>query len=181
MRFRLNLLAAPFVMACVTATAVAQDGPSADRLIGAWRLVSVETLRPNGEVIYPIYGKHPQGLLIYDRSGWMSVTIISDPQSEVPRTDSRQGFLEAPAAEKLAAADAFYSYYGTWTVDPSGAAVVHHIQQSMLPGERGEDASRKLTLDGDRLILIASMKEMGEAHQRRLTWQRISAETKPGN
>jgi hypothetical protein len=29
----------------------------------------VETTRPNGEVIYPFYGKHPEGLLIYDRSG----------------------------------------------------------------------------------------------------------------
>ena len=33
-------------------------------LVGAWRLVSIETMRPNGEVIYPFYGKHPEGLLV---------------------------------------------------------------------------------------------------------------------
>lgn len=26
-----------------------------DRLAGAWRLISVETTRPNGEVIYPFF------------------------------------------------------------------------------------------------------------------------------
>src|SRR5260221_1333512 len=51
-----------------------------DGLVGTWRLVSIETLRSNGEVIYPFYGKHPEGLLIYDPSGWMSVQIV-DQQS----------------------------------------------------------------------------------------------------
>ena len=41
----------------------------ADQLLGAWRLVSVETIRPNGDLIYPFYGRHPEGLLIYDRAG----------------------------------------------------------------------------------------------------------------
>ena len=78
----------------------------ANQLVGAWRLVSVETLRPNGEVIYPFYGKKPEGLLVYDRAGWMSVQIVSDPQPAVPTTDSRQGFLAAPPAEKMAAGTA---------------------------------------------------------------------------
>jgi hypothetical protein len=43
-------------------------GPAmADALAGSWRLVSVETIRPGGEIIYPFYSKHPTGLLIYDR------------------------------------------------------------------------------------------------------------------
>lgn len=55
-----------------------------DRLIGAWRLVSVETKRANGEIIHPFYGEHPQGLLIYDRSGRVIVEIVSDPEPSVP-------------------------------------------------------------------------------------------------
>src|SRR5215469_5869658 len=70
----------------------------ADRLIGTWRLVRVETIRPNGDVIYPFYGEHPEGLLIYDRSGWMSVQIVSDPKPTTPSTDSREKFLAAPPA-----------------------------------------------------------------------------------
>ena len=71
-----------------------------ERLVGAWRLISVETKRGNGEVIYPFYGKHPQGLLIYDPSGWMSVQIVSDPNPAVPAASSREGFLKATPSRK---------------------------------------------------------------------------------
>src|SRR5664279_352630 len=145
-----------------------------EQLAGAWRLVSVETIRANGEVIYPYYGEHPEGLLVYDRAGWMSVQIVSDPEPTVPLADSRQGFVAAPTADKLAAADGFYAYYGTWKVDPSGATVTHHIQQSFYPGERGEEAVRHLSIEGNRLTLVAKAHEMGEQHQRRLVWERIS-------
>jgi hypothetical protein len=33
-----------------------------DQLIDAWRLVSIETAGPNGEIVYLFYGKHPEGL-----------------------------------------------------------------------------------------------------------------------
>jgi Lipocalin-like domain len=149
-------------------------GEVTNELVGAWHLVSVDTVRPNGEVIYPIYGRHPEGLLVYDRAGWMSVQIVSDPQPAVPLTDSRQGFLAAPPKEKLGAVDAYYAYYGTWTVDPSGATVTHHIRQSLMPGERGEEVVRQLSIEGNRLTLLAETHEMGENHQRRLIWERIS-------
>jgi hypothetical protein len=146
-----------------------------DQLVGAWRLLSVETVRSNGEIIYPIYGRHPEGLIVYDRAGWMSVQIISDPPPAVPATDSRQAFLDAPPAQKLAAVDGFYAYYGTWTVDASGATVTHHIRQSLLPGERGEEAVRQISIEGNKLTLIAKTHEMGEDHQRRLTWERLAS------
>ncbi len=146
----------------------------ADQLVGTWRLVSIETIRPNGEVIYPFYGKHPEGLLMYDRNGRMSVQIVSDPRPEVPHTSSREHFLEAPQAEKAVAIDGYYAYFGIWTVDASGETVTHHIRQSLYPGERGEDGVRRLTLLGDRLTLIAKSHEMGEEHERRLVWERVS-------
>jgi hypothetical protein len=87
------------------------------QLVGAWRLVSIETVRPGGEVIYPFYGKHPEGLLMYDGSGTMSVQIVSDPKPQVPTSSSREGFLTAPQTEKATAIDGYYAYFGTWTVD----------------------------------------------------------------
>ena len=144
-----------------------------ERLIGAWRLISLETVRPNGEVIYPFFGRHPEGLLIYDRSGWMSVQIVSDPKPAVPISDTREGFLAAPATEKARAIDGYYAYCGTWTVDPSGRTVTHHIRQSLSPGERGEEAVRRLSLDGNQLTLVAKAHEMGEDHDRRLVWERV--------
>jgi hypothetical protein len=161
-------------LASLKAMATAQSGGAvAEKLVGAWRLVSVETIRPNGEVIYPFFGEHPEGLLMYDRSGWMSVQIVSDPKPTVPGASSREKFLVAAPAEKVAAIDGFYAYCGTWTVDSSGATVTHHIKQSLYPGERGEEGIRQLTLDGNRLLLVAKTHEMGEDHERRLVWERV--------
>ena len=127
-------------------------------------------------------GKFPRSLglplmnpvgIIYDRSGWMSVQIVSDPKPTVPSISSREGFLAAAPAEKVTAIDGYYAYFGTWTVDPRGLTVTHHIQQSLYPGERGEEGVRQLTIDGNRLTLMAKAHEMGEDHTRKLVWERV--------
>jgi hypothetical protein len=152
------------------------DNSIRDQFVGAWRLVSIETIKTNGEVIYPFYGKHPQGILMYDRSGWMSVQIVSDPPPTVPAANSRESFLAAPVQEKVTAIDGYYSYSGTWTIDASAATIKHHIVQSMYPGERGEDGVRHFVLNGDRLTLTAKTHEMGEEHERKLVWERARAD-----
>jgi len=144
-----------------------------DGLVGTWGLVSIETLRSNGEVIYPFYGKHPEGLLIYDPSGWMSVQIVSDPKPLVPKADSRELFLASTPAEKPAAADGYYAYFGTWTVDAANSTVTHHIDQSFYPGERGEAGVRRMSIHGKLLTLVAKAHEMGEDHERKLVWERV--------
>lgn len=152
------------------------DGSVREKFVGAWRLVTLETVRPNGEVIYPFYGKHPEGLIVYDRHGWMSVQIVSRPPSAVPKDSSWEGFLAAPSAEKVAAVEGYYAYFGTWTVDPSNGTVTHHIKQSLRPGERGEEGVRQFVLDGDRLTLTAKAHEMDEDHEPRLVWQRARSD-----
>ena len=139
-----------------------QSASVAEKLAGAWRLVSIETIGPHGEVTYPYYGKHPEGLLIYDRSGWMSVQAVADPKPTVPKSASREEQLAAPLTEKAAAIDGYYAYCGTWTVDPKAETVTHHIQQSLFPGERGQNGVRQFSLDGDRLTLTARVHEMGK-------------------
>ena len=170
-----------FVLASILALAVlpgkaqtTSEVSARERFVGAWRLVSIETLRPNGEVIYPFYGKHAQGLIMYDRSGWMSVQIVSDPAPAVPTAQSREEVRAASAEEKSKAFDGYYAYRGTWTLDPANSTVTHHIKQSLTPGEKDEEAVRHFVLDGDRLILRAKTHEMGEDHERKLVWQRIA-------
>jgi len=152
--------------------ASSRPGPQ-QKFVGAWRLVSVETVRPNGEVMYPFYGKHPQGLIMYDASAWMSVQIVSDPAPTEPGASSREEMLRAPVSEKAAAFDGCYAYFGTWTVDEAKGTVTHHIQQSLYPAERGEDGVRRFVLEGDRLKLSAKTHEMGEDHERRVVGERL--------
>jgi hypothetical protein len=162
---RLLLLAATLAAAV---PAIADPG-----LAGAWQLVSVDTVRPNGEVIHPFYGEHPQGLIVYDRSGWMAVQIVSDPPPAVPAGASREEFRNAPAADKAVAADGYYAYFGPYTVDERASTVTHHLREALYPGERGVDFTRHYTIAGDVLTLVAKVHEMGEDHERRLVWRRL--------
>jgi hypothetical protein len=120
-------------------------------LYGAWQLVSVETVRPNGEIIYPFYGRSPKGMIVYDPSGWMSVQIVSDPKPVVPTGKSRDTFNNAPAAEKALAADGYYAYFGPFSVDVAASTVTHHLRESLYPGERGEDFVRQFSIAGGQL------------------------------
>ncbi len=180
MRSRLLFLASLVllgVLAVSVPTSHAGPGPATavaggEQLIGAWQLVNIETIRPNGEVIYPFYGKHPEGLIVYDRSGWMSVQIVSDPKPSGPKGDSRETFRAGTPEEKIAAIEGYYAYFGTWTVDPSTTTVTHHLKDSLYPGERSAEFTRHFILNGDQLTLIAKTHEMGEDHQRKLVWQR---------
>jgi hypothetical protein len=145
-------------------------------LTGAWHLVSVETIRPNGEIIYPFYGKHPHGLIIYDSAGWMSVQIVSDPRPSVPVGDSRDSFKNAAAAEKAIAAYGYYAYFGTYTVDKAASTVTLQLKEALYPGERGQGFSLHYSIENARLTQVAKFLEMGEEHQRRLIWQRTTAD-----
>ena len=131
-------------------------------------------MRPNGAVIHPFYGEHPQGLTVYDRSGWMAVQLVSDPAPTVPAGDSRDAFRNAPVAEKAIAADGYYAYFGPYTIDERAAKVTHHLRQSLYPGERGANVVRHYTIAGDLLTLVARVHEMGEDHERRLIWRRLA-------
>ena len=90
------------------------------------------------------------------------------------KASSREEFLKAPPSDKSAAIDGYYAYYGTWTVDESASTVTHHIRQSLMPGERDQDGVRGVSLQGNRLTLTAKAHEMGEDHQRRLVWERVT-------
>jgi hypothetical protein len=103
----------------------------------------------------------------------MSVQIVSDPPPTHPSASSREEMLQAPSAEKSAAFDGYYAYFGTWTVDETKATVTHHIKQSLFPAERGEEGVRHFELDGDRLTLTAKTHEMGEDHKRTVVWERL--------
>jgi hypothetical protein len=166
----------PLVLACLLCAA-ASAALADPGLAGAWRLVSVDTVRPSGEVIHPFYGAHPAGLLLYDRSGWMSVQIVSDPKPELPGTRSREAFQNAPSAQKAAVADGYYAYYGPYTVDEQAATVTHHLRDSLYPGERGVDFVRHYAISGELLTLTAKVHEMGEDRERRLTWRRLGPST----
>lgn len=135
-------------------------------VIGTWKLVSIETTRPNGEIIRD-WGANPTGLIIYDATGHMAVQFMRDPR---PTAASNNLTPE----EKGAAYEGYYAYFGTYEFNEKEGTVIHHIQSSLRPDEVGIDYKRFYKLSGDRLTLTTPpTQSRGELVVRLLIWERV--------
>jgi Lipocalin-like domain len=143
-------------------------------LIGAWRLLSIQIVGPNGPTIDPFYNADSTGMLIYDPSGWMSVQIVGQHRPALEAPASRPTHDTAQDAQRKAAVlDTYYAYFGTWEYDEATATVTHHIKSSLIPGETGVSYSQSVTLDGGRLIFTTRRDVAGGAAVQKKVWQRI--------
>jgi hypothetical protein len=137
-----------FLLACVSWLSAQPPQHNVDhRLVGAWRLTSVEGTDAVNHFAYD----HPTGIIIYDRSGWMSVQI----DVKGSRKPFVNGATGGTAEEKVFAFDNYLAYYGTYTVDLKEQTVTHHLEDSSAPNRRGADNVRWFEFQGnDRLTLI---------------------------
>ena len=141
------------------------------KLVGAWRLVSVEGTDATFHFAYD----HPTGVIIYDPSGWMSV--------QIDIKGIRKPFGKGPAAgteeEKVAAFDNYVAYYGTYTLDLQAQTITHHLEDASSPNWRGVNNVRWFEFQGDdRLLLIPREDGKGGVIDRKnatykLWWERI--------
>jgi hypothetical protein len=145
-----------------------ESGLAAARLAGGWKLVSLEAVRPDGEVVRE-WGPHPTGYLSYDENGFVSVQIVRDPRAvnksrELTPDDRREAF------------DTYYAYFGTFEVDDKEGVVTHHIQGSLRPYEVGSDLKRYFKLSGTRLDLSTAPQQLetGELRVYHLIWERVN-------
>jgi hypothetical protein len=154
-----------------TAEHVATANFSKAAIVGAWRLVSIDYSGPNGSLTDPVFGFDPQGIIIYDRSGWMSV---HRPVMNRPGTRT-SGVVTVDDAKLAAAAfDTYYAYFGTWDYNADTSVITHHLKSSLLPYETGQVYRREVQFDGALLKLIARSQVSGEERQRTLVWMRVS-------
>ena len=176
---------APFVLMAGFSAALAQSAPperaaaakqNKQAIIGAWRLVGIDYSGPNGALPDPVFGPNPQGIIIYDQSGWMSVQIVTANRPVMAKPVARTSRVATPNDAKLAAAafDTYYAYFGTWDYNAETAVITHHINASLLPYETGLEYWREVAFDGVHLKLIARSQEAGEERHRTMVWTRIS-------
>ena len=161
---------------CVVAVIPLSAGPpptktteTAVDLTGAWRLVSLQSIRPSGQATTGWLGPEPKGLLIYEPTGSMAVQLVRDPPASGTSEPSRE-----PAAARARAFDGYYAYYGRYEVDAPGGLLRHVVEQSLWPNERGQAYIHRFRLTGDTLILEAvnTFELDGERRQSRITWAR---------
>lgn len=147
------------------------DDSAAARLVGAWRLVSIEERDAEGKLVTPLdYGPEPIGLLIYTATGQMSAQAMRRGRARLPSDDVHL----APPEQAKAALVGYNAYFGTFEVRPQEGLVIHHVEGSMIPNWEGGEQRRRFTLTGDRLILEPpAIQAAGQKRVRRLTWERV--------
>lgn len=132
------------------------------KLTGSWRLVSWISRQPDGTLKH-VMGENPTGLLIYDSSGNMSVQIMDSF-----RPDFEMGYSATNLEELKKIFDGYLAYFGTYTIDETQHAVVHHVKAITNPSFYGADLIRYFDLSGDQLVL-----SLDKDKNNSLTWVRI--------
>jgi hypothetical protein len=141
--------------------------PTHRKLIGFWKLISLERRNAKGEL--SITNPGMTGFLVYTASGHVMVHMM-DPYR-------RRNTGEAPTPEETMATYRTYtSYFGPYTVNESGGYVVHHLTAAFNSGVEGTDFQRFIEFSGRRLVLKPPVTKdsSGGAVQTSLVWERLS-------
>jgi hypothetical protein len=118
------------------------------KFIGTWNLVSCEARSSEGDVRYP-YGENPKGKLMYDASGSMSATLMSQGRPHFESNDLIRGTPE----EIKAAFEGFTGYCGSYTIDEEKQTVTHHLEVSWFPNWENTSQVRLYKFSDNRLQL----------------------------
>jgi len=151
------------VIAIVMASALSMSGQSSvkSRLIGNYKLVKFESFDEKG-TSRP--GAYDAGRIMYDAAGQMAAQLMRTDRPKVnPATD----------ADRSAAYQSYFAYYGGYTIDESKGMVVHHLQGSTNPSSTGTDFVRYYTFSDDGRFLTLSVKNAKGQVTGVLTWERF--------
>lgn len=105
-----------------------------EKLIGAWRLVSMEEPGADGKLHHITDRK---GMLIYTRDGHMSVQLMFPAEGSTVSNAYVQNGYEAS--------------FGSYEVDEKKQTVTHHVEGSITRGLVGKDLPRVYQFSGGEL------------------------------
>jgi hypothetical protein len=134
-------------------------------LIGTWTLESWSERKPDGKVEYPL-GEDAIGQIFYSEDGHVAAQLIRRTQDLFVSKDWR----DASQVEAARAWKEYFGYFGTYSIDMSKRAVIHHIQGSWFPNLLGTDQIRRFRFEASKLVLDAET-DWGQV---RIVWKRAT-------
>ena len=137
-------------MALFASSTVAQQKSLKEQLLGAWSLVSIEFVRPDGSRSSTL-GANPHGVAFFDAGGHY---IISVMRSDRAKYDFL-GCTLREALDKKATAQGRITYFGTYSVSEADRTISIHIESSSFPNWNGSDQKRSFAIAGDELRLTS--------------------------
>lgn len=136
-------------------------------LVGTWALVATEWRRSDGKHANP-FGPDAVGVVIYDDAGHMSAQVMH-AQRPPPPPGRHAGIDTAMAT----AAPGYVAYFGDYVVDEAAGTITHRVAGSAFPEWVGLEVVRRFAIEGERLILSASVTTAdGVAAEAATIWER---------
>lgn len=145
------------------------DAQLAAALVGGWELRGwTLEYSADGRVTEP-FGSRPEGRLLYTEDGCMSAVLQRPGRPRLSSDDPRT----VPESEKAGAFSGYVHYSGRWRV--VDGRVIHEVHESMNPNLIGSRQVRDVSLDGDRLELVAEemLRSSGRLRRHRIRWARV--------
>lgn len=138
-----------------------------DRIVGAWRLVSIYEENELGEDI-ALFGTDPRGLFIATRDGRFSLQIVSHDGRRL--AGDRQTLAVADDSSSLREA---LAYYGVYSLGEARGMLTLQVAYCLLRSCDGSRRNAFVAFDGDRMTFtsVVGQTPTGSAHSF-LTWER---------
>jgi hypothetical protein len=119
-----------------------------------------------GETLVHPLGERPQGMIYYADDGWMAVQISGRDRPAIASSLPSGGTEQ----EKAAAYSTYLAYCGTYAV--RDGHIVHSVRLSLFPNWVGDNQVRSAELQGDQLVLGASVETPDGTAVAELRWVR---------
>jgi hypothetical protein len=117
---------------------------SNDQLIGAWTLELVENVPPDGSRVH-VYGDHPPGLFMFDRTGHHSLLILTDGRLKFASNDKSKGTPE----EYRTTVQGSNCHFGRYTINPADHSITLHVDQATFANWEGLDLTWPFMVSGN--------------------------------
>lgn len=140
------------------------------RLLGTWRLVSDYEIRPDGSRRPELYGPHPIGYLMYDKTGHMCVT------EAVPDAPRWADPTKPTDKERVITHKGMEAYCGTFEVRENDGEVIHRPELAEWPHYIGSNQIRHFRFQSDDQLIL-SLEEIvpgGKKYRYEITWRRVN-------
>jgi hypothetical protein len=130
--------------------AVAQQKTVKEQIVGAWTLVSNDTIAQDGTK-QQTFGSNPKGILILDASGRYAYVAGRPDRPKFKATSSVRS--EATVEEFAAAAREFAANFGTWSVNEPDKTLIRKYEIALIPNNDRNETKASVSLAGDELKL----------------------------
>jgi hypothetical protein len=143
-------------------------------LVGGWHLQHWEITYGDGRAATLPFGVAPGGIIVYAPDGWMNASIARAGRQALSSASAKT----APAEQRLAAFDSFFSYGGRYRLlhERGVDYVIHSVTQSINQNLVGTEQKRRMDFGSDASLTLSAEDTVPGtqvARLHRLTWKRV--------